>query len=48
MYDYRPGNIILGHKTKQLKIIDFEYIGKEKKINIENVRDLTKLIITQK
>lgn len=31
MYDYHPGNIILNHKTKQLKIIDFEYIGKEKK-----------------
>ena len=33
MYDYHPGNIILNHKTHKLKIIDFEYIGKEKKDN---------------
>ena len=31
LYDFHPGNIILNHKTKKLKIIDFEYIGKEKK-----------------
>ena len=31
LYDYHPGNIILNQKTKKLKIIDFEYIGKEKK-----------------
>ena len=36
MYDYHPGNIILNHKTNKLKIIDFEYIGKEKKNNYRN------------
>lgn len=31
MYDYHPGNIILDTNNGKLKLIDFEFIGAEKK-----------------
>jgi len=48
LYDYRPQNMIVNDKTGVVKLIDFEYYGKQKNIWKSNINFLKKIGVVRK